>query len=108
MIFSHSPNFWPDVLRIINMALTAIAVGAIGWYMLNFVFKYRSRFGMSEYRVTILAASSFTLLLLSGVIIDIIRLHQELSLYTPTHVAGAILALIAVFLAAQNQTARLK
>jgi uncharacterized membrane protein YdcZ (DUF606 family) len=104
-----SPYFWADLLRVLNMALTAFALGAQTFYMVFFVFRHKARvLRRGELLVTTTAAASFTFLLLAGVVIDIIRLHQELSPYTPVHITGALLALITIVLAVRNQRARLE
>jgi hypothetical protein len=93
------PYFLSDVLRVANIALTAICVGCYGY---GFWLYFRNRRAQlttpdSPLFLALTFSASYLLLLASGVVVDIIRIHQPLSLYTPIHLAGVLIGLAALY-----------
>jgi hypothetical protein len=93
----NSPYFWPDVIRVINIALTTICAGAYGY---TFFLYYRNRRAQllegGPVSLLLTFSLSYLILLASGVVIDILRIHQPLSAFTPIHLTGVSIGLVSL------------
>jgi hypothetical protein len=94
-----NPNFWPDVVRVINIVLTAVCTGAYGY---TFFLYYRNRRAQllegGPVSLLLTFSLSYLLLLLSGVVIDIARIHQPLSPIHAHSSCGVSVGLVSLIL----------
>jgi hypothetical protein len=97
-----------DGVRIVDLALTMVALGAVAMY----VYRYSQRYRLEVLRrrrlqVTWISSLSFLGLLISGAVVDIQRFGLVLSPVTPIHLGSVLLALVSVYLVASSEYAEL-
>jgi uncharacterized membrane protein YdfJ with MMPL/SSD domain len=103
-----SPIDFADGVRIADLTLTMLAVGAVTMYIYRYTQRYR-REVLQRRRLTVtwVSSLSFLALLLAGAYVDIARFGLVLSPVTPLHLLGVVGALISTYLVAISDYAEL-
>lgn len=89
-----------DLIRVADLSLTAICVGAYGYTLALYLRNRRARLSVQQSSTLLLLtfSASYVLLLVAGAAIDIQRLHLGLSPYTPIHLAAVLFGIWSLYL----------
>lgn len=94
--------FWADVLRAVNIILTSVCAGAFGYGLWLYFRNRRAQLTQaSPVALALTFSASYLILLLSGIVIDIVRIHQPLSAYTPVHLLGVVIGIVSLYISAR-------
>jgi hypothetical protein len=97
-----------DGLRIVDLAITMLGLGAVAMYVFRYTQRHRAALlRRRSLAVTWISSLSFVGLLVAGAIVDIQRFGLVLTAVTPIHLVSVILALFATYLVARSDYAEL-
>lgn len=89
------------MIRVIDLTLTAICVGAYGYTIALYIRNRSAQLAVAQSSTLLILtfSLSYVLLLVAGAMVDILRIHLELSPYTPIHLVAVLFGIWSLYLA---------
>jgi hypothetical protein len=90
--------FFDDLLRLIDLVLSSLASGLLGWGVFQYARQVRAgkRRWRPHYTIRLFTLGYF-LVMLAGAVIEVLRLGERITLFTPIHLVGAACSLVAMW-----------